>query len=89
MGRRASAMALAAPGSPGTIVAMGADPGNPVAPAPWFVRVEPVVMLCAAPFFHEEWALPAGLPVTWRWRVAIGDDVDPAVALAAAIMAAA
>lgn len=34
---------------------------------PWFVREEPVAMLCAAPFFHEEWMLAAGATAHWRW----------------------
>ncbi len=38
-------------------------------PTPWFVRTEPVVMLCAAPFFHEELVLPPGASRSWMWSL--------------------
>ncbi|MBG6237160.1 hypothetical protein IWX78_000103 [Mycetocola sp. CAN_C7] len=53
-------------------VAMAACPANPVAPTPWFVRTE-TPMLCAAPFFHEEWLLAAHDSATWGWSLLIAD----------------
>ncbi|PPF42734.1 hypothetical protein C5B85_15815 [Pseudoclavibacter sp. AY1F1] len=55
-------------------VVMGAHPENPVSPAPWFVRNDATPMLCAAPFFHEEWMLGAGESATWRWRILLSDS---------------
>jgi hypothetical protein len=57
----------------GATVAMRADPGNPVHPSPWFVRTEQTPMLCAAPFFHETWALGAGASASWRWQLLLAD----------------
>lgn len=50
-------------------VAIAAHAENPVSPSPWFVRIDPVAMLCAAPFFDDEWVLDAGAQATWGWRV--------------------
>ncbi|UYN82736.1 MAG: PmoA family protein [Microcella sp.] len=50
-------------------VAIAAHAANPVSPSPWFVRVDPVAMLCAAPFFDEEWLLDVGGRATWQWTV--------------------
>lgn len=66
MGASAAWCGLVAEGE-GTIV-MVADDG-PVADGPWFVRSDPVPMLCAAPFFFDEFALAAGGAATWRWRL--------------------
>ena len=52
----------------GTIV-MAAAPDSESPAGPWFVRSEPVPMLCFAPFFHEEGTLAAGARVRWRWWV--------------------
>ncbi|WOP19320.1 DUF6807 family protein [Raineyella sp. LH-20] len=71
MGERGMAMSLLAPG--GLRVTMRSLPGNPVEPTPWFVRTDPVVMLCAAPFFHTQWTLSAGQQVTWVWELQIED----------------
>ena len=30
-------------------------------------------MLCAAPFFHTEWALPARSTATWSWHLRVTD----------------
>ncbi|MBX9472498.1 DUF6807 family protein [Microcella sp.] len=75
MGARADWAALR---SPGLTIALASDPANPVSPAPWFVRVDPVVMLCAAPFFHAEWRLEPGETVTWRWTVLVVDGAPSA-----------
>lgn len=67
-------------------VAIAAHPGNPVNPAPWFVRVEPVAMLCAAPFFFDEWVLATAATAEWRWSMIIADgglgDAEIAAAFA-------
>lgn len=64
--------------TPSITVAMADDNANPVTTSPWFVRVEPVVMLCAAPFFHSEWLLAAGESATWRWTVLVIDGAPSA-----------
>lgn len=69
-------------------VVMGAHPENPVAPAPWFVRDDTTPMLCAAPFFHEEWILAPGERATWRWRVLLSDSPIPAEAIGCLLDAA-
>jgi hypothetical protein len=71
-GRTGSTMALAATDPPLT-VALHANAANPVSPTPWFVRTEPVVMLCAAPFFHTKWTLAASESVVWSWRLTVSD----------------
>jgi hypothetical protein len=58
---------LVKPGD-GTIV-MAVAPNSESPMGPWFVRSEPVPMLCFAPFFHDEWTLAAGGRVSWRWWV--------------------
>ena len=65
-------------------VAIGACAQNPVAPTPWFVRIRATPMLCAAPFFHREWRMPAD-PVQWRWRILLADGRLDADAIAEAI----
>ncbi|SDU76870.1 DUF6807 family protein [Jiangella alkaliphila] len=49
-----------------TSITMNAD-----RPTPWFLRTDPVVMLCAAPFFHETMELAAGSQTSWSWGVEI------------------
>lgn len=66
-------------------VAIAADLGNPVAPERWFVRTDPVVMLCAAPFFDRVVRLPAASVADWRWRVLVADGAMDAAAIAAAL----
>jgi hypothetical protein len=73
-GRAGSAMTLTSPQAK-VSVGMQASPANPVAPTPWFVRTDPVVMLCAAPFFHDEWPMPHGSTSTWSWRLVVTDVV--------------
>jgi hypothetical protein len=68
----------------GVTVAMRADPANPVAPTPWFVRSEGTPMLCAAPFFHEVWTLPPAESARWRWQVLVADGEFEAEAIGAA-----
>lgn len=53
-------------------VAIASSPDDPVAPTPWFVRTGATPMLCAAPFFHRVWSMPAE-PVAWSWRVLVAD----------------
>ncbi|WP_210508715.1 PmoA family protein [Naasia sp. SYSU D00057] len=79
MGRRGSRCALR---TAEVEVALEADPRNPVASAPWFVRTGATPMLCAAPFFDEEWRLGAGESATWRWRLRI-EDLEPRLRLQA------
>ncbi|WP_022887362.1 PmoA family protein [Glaciibacter superstes] len=67
-------------------VAMWADPANPVGRAPWFVRTSPVVMLCAAPFFHDEWELAEGATATWRWSLLVADGELDAASIADALV---
>lgn len=62
-------------------VVMGAHSQNPVSPTPWFVRNDATPMLCAAPFFHEEWMLRAGEGATWRWRILLSDSAIDADAI--------
>ena len=71
-GRVGSTMVLTGTRAP-VAVAVSAAPSNPVTPTPWFVRTDPVAMLCAAPFFHTEWALPAGASDTWSWQLRVTD----------------
>lgn len=83
MGARAHWAALR---SPELTVVLAADPANPVSPSAWFVRVDPVVMLCAAPFFHDEWRLEPGETATWRWTLLVVDGA-PSVQQLAALLA--
>ena len=62
-------------------VVMSAHPANPVSPTPWFVRSEATPMLCAAPFFSEEWMLGAAQSATWRWRILLSDSPLTAAAI--------
>lgn len=79
MGRRAQWAALR---TPRLTVVMAADGANPVSPSPWFVRTEAVAMLCAAPFFDEQWMLAPGAAATWRWTVLACDGSIDAASLA-------
>ena len=65
MGSEGAWCALVKPGEGAVVMAAAADSERPN--GPWFVRSEPTPMLCFAPFFHEEWTLPAGRSVRWRW----------------------
>jgi hypothetical protein len=71
-GRAGSTMVLTSARAP-VAVAMSAAPSNPVTPTCWFVRTDPVAMLCAAPFFDTEWALPADTSATWSWQLRVTD----------------
>jgi hypothetical protein len=71
-GQAGSSMTLTDTGG-AVSVGMRAESANPVSPTPWFVRTDPVVMLCAAPFFHTEWVLPAGSSATWSWQLLVTD----------------
>ena len=71
-GRTGSTMILTGTRAPVT-VALSDSPSNPVTPTCWFVRTEPMAMLCAAPFFHTEWALPARSTATWSWHLRVTD----------------
>lgn len=64
-------------------VAIAADPANPVAPTPWFVRTGETPMLCAAPFFHRAW--PLAEPAHWSWRVLVADGALDAARIAEAL----
>ncbi|MWV51292.1 oxidoreductase [Rathayibacter sp. VKM Ac-2803] len=64
-------------------VAIAASATNPVTPSPWFVRTEPTPMLCAAPFFHDEWPLDG--PAAWGWRVLLADGALDAERIAAVL----
>jgi len=65
-------------------VAMAALAGDPVHPTPWFVRTGATPILCAAPFAHRVWTMPA-TPVTWRWRLLVADGALDPDAIAAAL----
>ncbi len=75
-GRAGSTMVLTGARAP-VAVAVSASPSNPVTPTCWFVRTDPVAMLCAAPFFHSEWALSAGASATWSWQLRVTDIPRP------------
>lgn len=83
MGRTGSWMALR---SEEASVLMVADPQNPQAPTPWFVRSSGTPMLCAAPFFHETYELRADGIVEWSWSLLTADGAvdDDAIRAAAA-----
>lgn len=74
-GRAGSTMVLTGTRAP-VAVAMSASSSNPVTPTCWFVRTDPVVMLCAAPFFRTEWAMPAGGNATWSWQLRVTDTTS-------------
>ena len=65
-------------------VALAADPRNPVAESPFFVRTE-TPMLCAAPFFFQKWALGAGESAVWRWSLLVADGRLDASTIAGAL----
>ena len=69
MGQTTSWLALA---TDAATVALAADPRNPVAKSPFFVRTE-TPMLCAAPFFSTTWSLEPSETALWRWSVLVAD----------------
>ena len=69
MGERAAWLGLA---HESATVVIAASAANPVSPSLWFARTE-TPMLCAAPFFHEEWRLAAGASALWKWSVLVSD----------------
>ncbi|MFU8945267.1 PmoA family protein [Mycetocola zhadangensis] len=84
MGQRFSWLALA---TDTATVALAANPHNPVAESPFFVRTE-TPMLCAAPFFFEKWPLEAGATVVWRWSLLVSDGRLESAAIAGVFDAA-
>lgn len=69
----------------GITVVMTADTANPVASSPWFVRTDPVVMLCAAPFFHRKYLLAAGGTSEWKWSLLLADEAWDSARIEAAV----
>lgn len=53
-------------------VAMRASSG-PIGASPWFVRIDETVMLCAAPFFADEWTLAPRTECRWSWSLLVAD----------------
>jgi hypothetical protein len=60
-------------------IVMVDDAGNPQHPPQWFTRTEEFACLCPAPFFSEEFPLPGGDTIRFRYAVVVaagdyGDD---------------
>ncbi|MCP2031999.1 hypothetical protein L1277_002098 [Okibacterium sp. HSC-33S16] len=85
MGQRFAWLALA---TDSATVALAADPHNPVAESPFFVRTE-TPMLCAAPFFFQKWPLDAGATALWRWSLLVSDGRLDSAAIAGLVVASA
>jgi hypothetical protein len=81
MGRPTPWLALA---TDDATVALAADPRNPRAESPFFVRTG-TPMLCAAPFFHSTWSLAAGETALWRWSLLVSDGRLDTTAIAAGL----
>lgn len=86
MGQRGNWLALSQPTASRSLV-MIAHSDNPVQPTSWFVRTDQTVMLCAAPFFHEEWELGSGRTARWTWSLLVADEEWNAGAIAEALRA--
>jgi hypothetical protein len=68
-------------------IAIFDHPSNPRHPTPWYGGTGPGHYINAAFLFHEPMDLPAGQPLTLRYRVLVHDGIWPPEQLAAAYQA--